>query len=164
VVPHAMGAHLGFYEGEGPKLEPVRDERSIKKLTTDIEEKLQPIARSLKLTRQELAADKTLIGFAGAPWTVAAYMVEGGGSNDFSVAACTTYKNPQLFSTLIKKISDATLKYLFMQVRAGVDVVMLFDSWAGLLPQEEFKRWVIEPTATLVKKFKEKHPHVSVIA
>jgi uroporphyrinogen decarboxylase len=167
MVPWALGQPLRFAEGEGPVLEPVRDAAGIGALELDkVRERAAPIFETVRLTRAALAAQHpktTLIGFAGSPWTVAAYMVEGHGSRDFHTARGLAYADPALFGRLIRTLVEATTDYLAAQIEAGAEAVMLFDSWAGMLPPSQFRRWVIEPTVTIVRNVKRLHPGVPVI-
>jgi len=163
VIPHAMGMDLRFEVGEGPKLTPVRDYRSIDALSVDIERQLSPVAEAIKKVKSKLDNKKSLIGFCGAPWTVACYMVEGGSSKDYELVRKFALKEQQAFSLLIDKIIDTSVKYLSMQVNAGADVIQVFDSWAGVLSEAEYKQFVIEPAKKLVKNFKAIHPDIPVI-
>jgi len=167
MVPWALGQPLRFAEGEGPVLEPVRDAAAIAALQPErLRERAAPIFETVRLTRAALEAHApkvTLIGFAGSPWTVAAYMVEGHGSRDFHTARGMAYADPQGFGKLIRVLVDATTDYLLAQIEAGAEAVMLFDSWAGMLSPGQFRRWVIEPSATIVRNVKRLHPSIPVI-
>jgi uroporphyrinogen decarboxylase len=167
MVPWALGQPLRFAEGEGPVLEPLRDAAAVAALEPAmVRERAAPIFETLRLTRAALEAHAnkvTLIGFAGSPWTVAAYMVEGHGSRDFHTARGMAFADPALFGRLIRTLVDATTDYLLAQIEAGAEAVMLFDSWAGMLPPSQFRRWVIEPSATIVRNVKRLHPSVPVI-
>ena len=168
VIPQALGQSLKFETGEGPKLEAIQSVESLNKLNLDdIDKILSPIYETVRQVRQKLHQENfnqtTLIGFAGSPWTVACYMVEGGTSKNFEVIKKWAYSDPDSFQKLIDIISDATLHYLFQQVEAGVEVVQLFDSWAGILDEENFNCWVIEPTRKIVQDFKEKYPTIPII-
>ena len=154
MVPWAMGQPLRFAEGEGPVLAPVRDAAAIGALrVAGVAERAAPIMETVRLVRAALDADAprtALIGFAGCPFTVACYMVEGHGSRDFAAARGMAYADPALFGRLIRMLVEATADYLLAQAEAGAEALMLFDSWAGLLPPAQFRRWVIEPNAALV--------------
>ena len=167
MVPWAMGQGLRFAEGEGPVLDPIRDAAGVAALEPDrIRERAAPIFETVRLTRAALDRDHqktTLIGFAGSPFTVACYMVEGHGSKDFHTARGMAFNDPALFGRLIRTLVDATTDYLLAQAEAGAEVLMLFDSWAGMLPPSQFRRWVIEPTATIVRTLKRLHPSIPVI-
>ncbi|MFT8244972.1 uroporphyrinogen decarboxylase [Roseomonas sp. BN140053] len=162
MVPWAMGQPLRFAEGEGPLLEPVRDAASIGALrVTGVAERAAPIFETVARVRALLDVQhqrSALIGFAGSPWTVACYMVEGRGGGEFAQARRLAYSDPALFGRLIRSLTDATAEYLLGQVEAGAEVLMLFDSWAGLLPPAQFRRWVIEPTAELVRRLRKRLP------
>jgi uroporphyrinogen decarboxylase len=167
MVPWALGQPLRFAEGEGPVLEPLRDAAAVAALQPEmLRERTAPIMDTVRLTRLALdlhAPKVTLIGFAGSPWTVAAYMVEGHGSRDFHTARGMAFGDPALFGRLIRTLVEATTDYLLAQIEAGAEAVMLFDSWAGMLPPSQFRRWVIEPTVTIVRKVQQLHPSVPVI-
>ena len=168
VIPHALGQHLEFQAGEGPKLEPVRDEKALEKLSLEnIDKTLSPIYQTLRNVRSSLTVerfhDTAIIGFAGSPWTVACYMVEGQGSKDYLTVKTLSYQNPEFFTALIDLIVEATAQYLIKQIEAGAEVVQLFDSWSGALDAEGFKRWCIEPTAKIVQQIRAVHPEIPVI-
>ena len=167
LVPWALGQSLDFIEGEGPKLAAVSDGAMVAGLARNGIEaavaRLVPVSETVDLVKQLLPADTTLIGFAGGPWTVACYMVEGGGSKDFSAAKRFAYSDPAAFGRLIDMITEATIQYLLAQIDAGAEVVQLFESWAGLLPESGFERWVIGPTARIVAALHESRPGVAVI-
>jgi uroporphyrinogen decarboxylase len=163
VIPHAMGINVTFEAGEGPRLPPVRDKPSIEKLKTDIGGHLSPIMETLRKTRKELAEEKSLIGFCGAPWTVACYMVEGSGSRDFEQVRRFARTDKEIFALLIDKLVETSVAYLSMQIEAGADIVQIFDSWAGVLSEAEYKTWVIEPTRNMVAQLKKLHPEVPII-
>lgn len=164
VVPHALGQDLEYVEGEGPKLDPVRDRDGLSRLSGgDIDATLGPVYETVARVRAVLPEQTALIGFAGAPWTVATYMVEGGGSKDFAFAKRFAYSDPEGFSRLVDMLVESTISYLRRQIDAGADVVKLFDSWAGVLPEAEFRRWVIAPTVRIVSGLKRTHPAIPVI-
>jgi uroporphyrinogen decarboxylase len=164
VVPHALGQRVEFREGEGPVLEAIADERQVRRFEPGrVAERTAPVRETLRQVRATLPSEVALIGFAGAPWTVATYMVEGGGSRDFSRAKRWAYGNPAGFAGLIDCLVSATTSYLLGQIEAGADVIQLFDSWAGVLPEAEFRRWVIEPTARITSALKARHPTVPII-
>jgi uroporphyrinogen decarboxylase len=165
VVPHAMGRDLTFAPGEGPRLPPLRQEAEIENLASpqEVVSFLKPIAATLRLTRAELPPGTALIGFCGAPWTVACYMVEGAGSRDFAQVRRFALEREALFAELIDRLVACSLGYLSMQVEAGADIVQIFDSWAGVLSEAEYAKWVIAPTKRLIEGFRKLHPHVPVI-
>lgn len=164
LLPHALGQPLAFKEGEGPKLEAIRDVDGVEKLSlAQIDQKLGSIYETVKRLRKELPAETTLIGFAGAPWTVATYMVEGGSSRDFVNVKGWAFSRPDDFDLLIDLIVRGTIKYLAGQIQAGAEVVQLFDTWAGVLPEEEFRRFVIAPTKRIVEGVRTIAPDIPVI-
>lgn len=167
IVPWALGQPLRFAEGEGPILEPLRDASAINALEVErVRDRAAPIFETVRLTRATLDANHpktTLIGFAGSPFTVACYMIEGHGSRDFHTARGMAFDDPALFGKLIRTLVTSTTDYLLEQAEAGAEALMLFDSWAGMLPPGQFRRWVIEPTAEIVRNIKRAHPSIPVI-
>nr|WP_236025286.1 uroporphyrinogen decarboxylase [Arenibaculum pallidiluteum] len=164
VVPHALGQKLDYLEGEGPKLDPVRSAGELNRLSgAHLRERLAPVYETVRRLSSAIPETTALIGFAGSPWTVAAYMVEGGGSKEFAQVKSWAYRDPAGFGALIDLVVDATAEHLGAQIEAGAEAVQLFDSWAGVLPAPEFRRWVIEPTRRIVARLKERHPGVPVI-
>ncbi|HJP21210.1 MAG TPA: uroporphyrinogen decarboxylase [Alphaproteobacteria bacterium] len=165
VVPDALGQPLNYREGEGPVLDPVRSAAELSRLDmAGLHDRLAPVYETIRRLRRELPPSTALIGFAGAPWTVATYMVEGGGSRDFATIKAWAYGDPDGFSELIALLVDATTEYLEAQAEAGAEVVQLFDTWAGALPESAFGRWCVEPVAEIVRRFRKSHPEVPVIA
>jgi len=166
VIPGALGQNVGFTAGEGPVLDPLRTELAIENLVFD-PKRLAPIYETASKVKNAMVReefhDAALIGFAGAPWTVAAYMVEGKGSRDFIQAKLMACNDSPLFSKLIESITDATLTYLRGQIESGAEAIQLFDSWAGLLDEEQYVRWVIEPTQIITQALKRDYPHIPVI-
>lgn len=164
VVPHAMGQAVAFQEGEGPVLEPIASDEDIAGLDPEaVTERLAPVYETVKRVRDELPAETALVGFAGAPWTVATYMVEGGTSRDFRSAKRMAYGAPRRFAALIDNLVAATTAHLEAQVKAGAEALQLFDTWAGVLPAEEFERWVVEPTARIVAALRKSCPGTPII-
>lgn len=163
VIPHAMGVNVKFEQGEGPKLQKTLEYDAAKALNTDIAKHIEPVCEALRKTRQNLDKSKSLIGFCGAPWTVASYMVEGGGSRDYEDVRGFARREEKTFALIIDKIVESSIFYLSSQVRAGADIIQIFDSWAGVLSEDEYRKWVIAPTQKLVKGFKALHPDVPVI-
>ena len=162
VIPHALGQDLAFLEGEGPHLSPPLVDRALNALEP-AHNRLEPIYRTVKLVREQLGPETTLLGFAGSPWTVATYMIAGQGSRDQQAARVMAYRDPTALQAILDAIITLTVDYLSGQVEAGAEAVQLFDSWAGRLPHKEFERWVIAPNATIVERFKARHPEVPVI-
>ena len=161
LVPHALGQKVWFETGEGPRLEPVRDIAALKKLSYDAG-KLAPVMQTIKLVREDLPADVTLIGFAGAPWTVATYMIEGQGGTGHELSR-TLARDDEFFGALMDMLVDATSAYLIAQGNAGAEALQLFESWAGSVPPELFERAVLNPTARIIKKVKAAHPAIPII-
>jgi uroporphyrinogen decarboxylase len=165
VVPDALGVEVGFVEGTGPVLTPVRDAASIPHLDPDaFHNHLAPVYETLGRLSSDLPDDVTLIGFAGAPWTLASYMVEGGSSRDFARTKQWAYGDREGFSRLIDVLSDAVATFLVRQIEAGAQAVQLFDSWAGVLPAVEFSRWCVEPVQRIVAAVRAASPQTPVIA
>ena len=162
IVPFAIGQNLTFVAGEGPRLTPPLATAKLEELTA-FPTRLEPIYDTVTKVNSALAPEKTLIGFAGAPWTVATYMVAGQGSRDQAETRRLAYSDPSEFEALIECIEEVTFDYLSGQIAAGAEAVQLFDSWAGSLAPAEFERWVIGPTASLVDRLKQRHPNVPVI-
>jgi len=164
VVPHALGQPLAYVEGEGPKLEPVRDGAAVARLDASrLHDVLGPVYETVDRVRAGLPAGAALIGFAGSPWTVATYMVEGGGSRDFPHAKRFAYGDPEGFGRLIELLVSSTVDYLDRQIAAGAQAVQIFDTWAGALPESGFDRWVIAPAKAIVEGIRRRHPGVPVI-
>lgn len=164
VVPHALGAGVTFSEGEGPRLEPVTDRSGLARLdATRLHERLEPVYETVRRLRSALPERVTLIGFAGAPWTLAAYLVEGRGSKEFLQPRLLARRDPPLFVDLVELLTEAVIEFLSAQIAAGVEAVQLFDSWAGVLPETELRRWCLRPARRVVAALRERHPHVPII-
>ncbi|MDX2103103.1 MAG: uroporphyrinogen decarboxylase [Alphaproteobacteria bacterium] len=164
MVPYGLGQAVWFAEGEGPKLTALRSRAEIDALSTDqFHDRLSAIYQIVSRLRAEIPAQTTLLGFAGAPWTIATYMFEGGSSKSFETAKRWLWHAPDDFAALIERVTDATIQYLRRQIDAGADAVQLFDSWASALGGEAFERWVIEPNARIVAALKDSHPATPVI-
>jgi uroporphyrinogen decarboxylase len=162
LVPRALGQRLAF-ENDGPRLEPLTEQRGVTGLDPVIGTKLAAVGEAVRLVQADLPDETALIGFAGAPWTVATYMVEGGTSRDFQRVRSWAYRDPAGFAALIDVIAAATIEFLSLQIAAGVEAVQLFDSWAGVLSEAGFERWVIAPTKRIVAALKHKFPRVPLI-
>lgn len=164
VVPDALGQQVEFLEGEGPRLDPIRTEADIARLSVAATRgKFQTVCETVSRLRQDLPRETALIGFCGAPWTVATYMVAGAGTPDQADARLWAYRDPQGFSRLIDLLSEASIEYLCMQADAGADALQIFDTWAGSLPARAFSALVVEPTRRIVEAVRRRHPHVPVI-
>ena len=164
VIPDALGVKVEFVKNEGPKLQKVSNISDLKSFKTDnIKSHLQPVFEALALTKLKLDSSTALIGFSGAPWTLACYMIEGGGSKNFDLTRETAIRDEEFFSQLIEILTQSIITYLCEQIKAGADVVKLFDSWAGILPPQQLRKWVIEPTKKIVSEIKKLHPNIPVI-
>ena len=164
VVPDALGQRVWFEATGGPKLTPMQDATDFAKLKDSIDlEHLAPVFETIQLLRGKLG-DTPLIGFCGAPWTIACYMVGGSGSTDHAAARGFAYRDPAGFAGLIERVTQASIAYLCAQIRAGVQAVQVFDSWAGILPTQEFDRWCAAPMRKIAAALKAAHPGVPVIA
>ncbi len=162
IVPYAMGQDLEFLAGEGPHLSPRLVDAALDSLNA-VPGRLEPIYETVAKVRAGLGAGRTLLGFAGSPWTIATYMVAGEGSRDQHEARALAYRDPLAFAAIIEAIVAVTVDYLSGQIRAGAQGVQLFDSWAGSLAPAEFERWVIAPNAAIIAALGERHPEVPVI-
>lgn len=164
VVPYALGVEVKFVEGEGPRVGLTNTLPTIEALNlSTVREKLAPVAETVKLVRKGLPEGAALIGFAGAPWTVACYMLQGKSGKEFQDARLFALSHPEWMQRLIDTLVTATADYLSMQVEAGAQALQIFDSWAGLLTPSEFATWVTEPTVRLVNMVREKHPTIPII-
>ena len=166
LIPDALGADLWFVTGEGPRLTTITGSDGLKPLKgkDDIHDHLAPVYETVKILSQELPKETTLIGFAGAPWTVATYMIAGRGTPDQAPAHKLRQEDPATFDTLINLLTDATIEYLSKQVEAGAEVVKIFDSWAGSLKGEAFDRYALEPAKKITQEMKQRFPGLPVIA
>jgi uroporphyrinogen decarboxylase len=164
VVPDALGQSVRFVEGEGPVLAPIRQADQIAGLhPARAEDRLAPVFESVRRLRAALPEDVALIGFAGAPWTLAHYMVEGRGGSDGGTLRRWAWHEADSFSRLIDLLVETVTVYLQHQVEAGADALQLFDSWAGGLAEPQFRRWVIEPTRRIVEGVRSRSPHIPII-
>ena len=164
VIPDALGQNVRFEEGVGPLLDPITDRAGISALKTDgVLDHLAPVFETLTRLRRELPDETALIGFAGAPWTLAFYMIEGRGGVDGGKLKRMAYGQPEDFQVLMTVLEESLVAYLCRQVEAGAEVLQLFDSWSGIADETLFKRWIIEPTARIVARVKEAHPTVPII-
>jgi uroporphyrinogen decarboxylase len=159
LVPRALGQPLSF-EDDGPKLKPVANVGALRALDVAM---LTPVAEAARRVRAGLPQRTTLVGFAGAPWTVATYMVEGGTSRDFHRVKAWSYRDPAGFDALLERIAEATVEFLALQIEGGAEAIQLFDSWAGVLSPDGFERLVIAPTKRLVVALKARYPRVPII-
>lgn len=166
LLPQAMGADLWFETGEGPRLSTITDMAGVRALkpADAVHDHLAPIYETVRILARELPADTTLIGFAGAPWTVATYMIAGQGSKDQGRAHALKNADRAAFVALMDAITAATIEYLSMQVQAGAEVIKLFDSWAGSLKGQDFTDFAVKPAATIIAALKARHPGLPIIA
>ena len=163
VIPYALGRRVDFVEGEGPRLDPI-DERGIERLEDAYAvERLLPVLETVSAVKVRLAPEKTLIGFCGAPWTVATYMIAGRGTVDQAPALEFGTRNPDAMQRLIDTLVTTSADYLVAQIRAGADVVQIFDTWAGVLDDDGFERWCVQPTAEIVRQVRANEPDARII-
>ncbi len=164
VVPDALGQRVRFVEGEGPHLDAIGTAAELAGLNlAGTGEKFSIVCETVQRLRQDLPPETALIGFCGAPWTVATYMVGGQGSSDQAAARSLAYRDRATFARLIDIVTQASIEYLDGQVRAGADVLQIFDSWAGNLPEDEFDNWVVAPNRRIVAELKRRHPGTPII-
>ena len=164
VIPYALGRNVAFEAGEGPRLDPLDTPEKIGTLQREADfAKLEPVFEALRRVRAGLASDIALIGFCGAPWTVATYMVAGHGTSDQAPARLLAYRHPQAFATIIDALVENSIRYLVGQLDAGADALQIFDTWAGILPVREFARWSIEPTRRIVEGVRKQRPGARII-
>jgi uroporphyrinogen decarboxylase len=164
VIPHALGRYVRFAPGEGPQLDPLSEPAVMAELPDTMDgNALEPVYETVRLVRAALPVNVTLLGFCGGPWTVATYMVAGHGTADQAPARLFAYRHPETFARLIDVLVEVSVQYLVRQFRAGVDAVQIFDTWAGVLPADEFARWSTEPTRRLVAGVRAAIPDAKII-
>ncbi len=163
VIPDAMGRNVRFVENEGPKLEPIKINEIQQLRGVDAIGHLNPVFEILKILRNELPRNTTLLGFCGAPWTVATYMIAGHGTPDQAPARLFSYENAEAFEDLLDKISKFSANYLVQQLKSGADAVQIFDSWAGVLGEDDFKKWCIKPVRKIVNLVRDEIPDAKII-
>ena len=165
VIPDALGQRVAFESGDGPRLDPIGDAAGLAKLKPEPDwSRLAPVFEVLDRLKTALPREAALIGFCGAPWTVASYMIAGRGTPDQAPARLFAYRHADVFATLIDRLVDASAEYLARQLKAGAEAVQIFDSWAGVLPPAEFDRWCVAPMAALTAKVRAKAPDAPIIA
>jgi uroporphyrinogen decarboxylase len=166
LLPQALGVDLWFETGEGPRMSTTTtaDELAGLRATSDIHETLNPIYETVRILSRELPRETTLIGFAGAPWTVATYMIAGRGTKDQGPAHALKAENRAVFEGILERLTEATIEYLSKQIEAGAEVVKLFDSWAGSLKGDDFVKYALNPAAKITQALKQRHPGIPVIA
>jgi uroporphyrinogen decarboxylase len=164
VIPHALGRSVRFEAGEGPRLDPLDTPEKIAALSAHADfTKLEPVYEALRRVRRELDSKIALIGFCGAPWTVATYMVAGRGTPDQAPARMLAYSHADAFKKIIDVLVENSIQYLLGQLKAGADALQIFDTWAGVLPPREFARWSIEPTRRIVEGVRKQAPEAKII-
>ena len=164
VVPHALGRAVTFEAGEGPRLDPLDDAAKLNALAPTADEKVfAPVYEAVRRVKRDLPASVALLGFCGAPWTVATYMVAGRGTPDQAPARLMAYREPQAFARMIDILVAVSSRYLVAQLRAGADAVQIFDTWAGVLPPPEFARWCIEPVRQIIANVRGEIPDARII-
>ena len=164
VIPHALGRTVRFEVGEGPRLDPLDTPDKVATLASVADfTKLEPVYEALRRVRQTLDQKIALIGFCGAPWTVATYMVAGHGTPDQAPARMLAYRHPDAFAKIIDVLVENSIQYLVGQLKAGADVIQIFDTWAGVLPPREFERWSVAPTKRIVEGVRKLMPHAKII-
>jgi uroporphyrinogen decarboxylase len=164
VIPHALGQDLAFQVGEGPVLTPVNDLEKLKSLSMgNLHNHLNSVYETVSNLAEKLPNDVALIGFAGAPWTVATYMVNGRGSKDQAETRLMAYQDEETFQKLIDMLISSTSEYLIKQVDHGAEVLQIFDSWSGTLPEDEFYKWCVLPTKKIIENIRLKHPDIPII-
>lgn len=164
VVPDALGQDVSFVEGEGPRLEPITTADQLKRLDlSKVDAKFDTICETVALLAAELPKETTLIGFCGAPWTVATYVVGGRGSPDQAAARGFAYRDPVGFQQLMDILVEASVDYLLRQIKAGAEVIQIFDSWAGSLPDDQFAKWVTAPTRKMVDALRKAAPDTPIL-
>jgi uroporphyrinogen decarboxylase len=164
VVPHALGQHVRFSVGEGPLLDPITDRTAFERLNSELDhDVLAPVYETIRIVKTQLEPSVALLGFCGAPWTVASYMIAGRGTLDQAPARLFAYGDAAAFAVLIDVLVEASASYLVRQLQAGADAVQIFDTWAGVLPPEQFERWCMEPTRRIVELVRAQVPNARVI-
>jgi uroporphyrinogen decarboxylase len=164
VIPHALGRKVDFVAGEGPKLDPIQGPQEIAAMRVEADhEKLAPVYETVRRVKAALPPEVTFLGFCGAPWTVATYMIAGHGTPDQAPARLFAYRHPDAFARLMDILVDASAAHLVAQLRAGVDAVQIFDTWAGILPPDQFMRWSVAPTARIIAAVRREVPGAKII-
>lgn len=164
VIPDALKRNVRFTEGHGPQMDPI-DEAEIRALSPEgVTEHLKPVMETVAKLRAELPAETTLLGFCGAPWTVATYMIAGHGTPDQAPARLFAYRYPQAFEHLLSFLAEVSADYLVAQIDAGADAVQIFDSWAGVLGEDEFAKYCVAPVARMIASVKARRPNARIIA
>jgi uroporphyrinogen decarboxylase len=164
IVPYALGVKLWFEEGEGPRLEPVFDQKSFGKLSDQLDQKItERVYEALTKTKAALPKETALIGFCGAPWTVATYLIAGRGTEDQAPARLLAMEAPELFQKIVDRLVEASAEHLIGQIKAGADAVQIFDTWSGVLDPISFERWCVKPAAEIARKVRAAIPNARII-
>jgi uroporphyrinogen decarboxylase len=164
VIPDALKRNVRFEEGHGPRMDPI-DASEIAKLDVrPVSAHLQPVIETVRRLRKELPEETTLLGFCGAPWTVATYMIAGHGTPDQAPARLFAYQHPEVFDRLLAVLAEVSADYLVEQINAGADAVQIFDSWAGVLGEEEFRRYAVNPVRRMIDSVRARRPDAKIIA
>lgn len=163
VVPHALGRDLRFEEGHGPLMTPIKVDEIDRLDAGMFHVNLEPVYETVRRLRAELPSETTLLGFCGAPWTVATYMVAGKGSPDQAATRLFAYRHPEAFKSLLNQLADVSAEYLIRQLKAGADAVQIFDSWSGVLDQASFDAFCVEPIARMVEAVRAEYPDALII-
>jgi uroporphyrinogen decarboxylase len=164
VIPDALKRNVRFEEGHGPRMDPI-DVSEIDKLDVrPVSAHLQPVMETVRRLRRELPDETTLLGFCGAPWTVATYMIAGHGTPDQAPARLFAYQHPEAFDRLLAVLAELSADYLVEQIDAGADAVQIFDSWAGVLGEEEFRRYAVKPVRRIIDSVRSRRPDAKIIA
>jgi uroporphyrinogen decarboxylase len=164
VIPDALGRMVRFVEGDGPQLDPISEDEIARLEPVAMAEKISPVLAAVEELRARLAVETALIGFCGAPWTVATYMIAGRSSADQAEARLFAYRHPRAMQRLLDVLGEVSTDYLVGQLDAGADCVQIFDSWAGVLPQDEFRKWCVDPVAKMIAAIRNRRPHARIIA
>jgi uroporphyrinogen decarboxylase len=164
VIPDALNRNVRFVQGEGPQMDPISESEIDLLDPSGVLDHLQPVLETVRRLRQDLPAETTLLGFCGAPWTVATYMIAGHGTTDQAPARLFAYRHPAAFEKLLTLLADISAEYLIAQIDAGADAVQIFDSWAGVLGEEEFKRYALQPVARMIRTVRAARPGAKIIA
>lgn len=164
VIPDALGRNVSFTEGHGPQMDPIDPEGIAALNATDVLSHLKPVFETVRRLRQELPGETTLLGFCGAPWTVATYMIAGHGTPDQAPARLFAYRYPEAFDRLLAILAEISADYLVEQIDAGADAVQIFDSWAGVLGEEEFARYCVAPVQRMIASVRSRRPQARIIA
>tara|TARA_Y100000389_G_scaffold169836_1_gene176400 strand:- start:27018 stop:28052 length:1035 start_codon:yes stop_codon:yes gene_type:complete len=164
VIPDALGIKTEFIKNVGPKLNPITTEKDLNNLRiNNIKNHLNPVFETINLVKSQKPKETNLIGFSGSPWTIATYIIEGGSSKNFEKIRSIAIKDEDFFQKLIDILISSIIEYLSYQIESGVEIIQLFDSWAGILPESEFSKWVLNPNKKIIDTIKERYPEIPII-